>query len=115
MSTKDHLVSYYVKYIPTPLGMWVKWVHKPTLQQVFDEAMLIEKDMLSLKDSSDINTNQPSTFEKKTNPKKKFNPLKKDQSSFDFENIQKVPLNVSNEFYTYKETWMNRNPIHEAI
>ena len=47
-------------------------MHKPTLQQVFDEAMLIEKDMLSLKDSSDINTNQPSTFEKKANPTKKL-------------------------------------------
>ena len=66
--------------------------------------MLIEKDMLILKDSSDINTNQPSTFEKKANPTKKINSPKKDQSSFDFENIQKVPLNVSNEFYTYKET-----------
>ena len=57
MSIENHLVSYYVKDILTPLGMWVKWVHKPTLQQVFDEAMLIENDMLSLKDSSDINTN----------------------------------------------------------
>ena len=47
-------------------------MHKPTLQQVFDESMLIEKDMLSLKDSSDINTNQPSTFEKKANPTKKL-------------------------------------------
>ena len=48
--------------------MWVKRDLKPTLQQDFDEAILVEKDMLSLNNSPNINTDQPSTSHKKDDP-----------------------------------------------
>ena len=39
--------------------MWLKRYGKPTLQGGFNEAILVEKDMLSLKDIHDIRSSIP--------------------------------------------------------
>ena len=66
MSLENLLVAYYVKYLPTLLTVWAKRSHKPTLQQAFYEFILVEKYTLRLKYSPDVNTDQPSTSQKKS-------------------------------------------------
>lgn len=52
LPTQNLIITYYVKDLPYDIAMWVKRAQKPTLPKAFEEAFSIEKDILSLKPSS---------------------------------------------------------------
>ena len=48
MPTKNLQIVYNVRALIHDIVVWVKIYHKTTLQQAFDEAIIVEKDMISL-------------------------------------------------------------------
>jgi hypothetical protein len=56
------IVAYYTKALHNNIVIWVKRSKKNTLLEAFEEAVLIEKDILSLKDnlSSEVETTSSS-------------------------------------------------------
>lgn len=51
MPAENLNVAYYTKALHNNIAIWVKRSKKNTLLEAFEEAVLIEKDILSLKDS----------------------------------------------------------------
>lgn len=47
----DALISFYVTALPITIAMFVKREGKNTLTETFDEAIKIEKEMMSLKEN----------------------------------------------------------------
>jgi hypothetical protein len=52
MPAENLIIAYYAKDLHHTTTMWVKRSKKNTLLEAFEEAILIEKDMLSLKDNT---------------------------------------------------------------
>jgi hypothetical protein len=56
MPAKNLIIAYYTKDLHQSIAIWVKQSKKATLLEAFEEASQIEKDILSLKDSSSNET-----------------------------------------------------------
>ena len=82
------LVSYYIKGLPTPISMWVKRAHKNNLQENFAEEILVEKDMLCLRENPYIQIDQPSTSRKKQENLPK--PTKQNKYPFEMDNMKNL-------------------------
>jgi hypothetical protein len=62
----EHLiVAYYTKSIHNNISIWVKSSKKNTLLEFFEEAVLIEKEILSLKDNLNVEVESNSFFKNK--------------------------------------------------
>ena len=70
MSAESLVISFYTKSLHQSITIWVKRSKKGTLLEAFKEATQIEKDILSLKDSSS-NETETSSFPKR---RLKFSP-----------------------------------------
>ena len=68
--------------------MWVKSARKPTMQGAFVEAVLVEKDMFSLKDNRNLKSDQPSTSRRRQENVSKPAPQKK--YPYDMDNMKKL-------------------------
>lgn len=60
------IIEFYTAALPSSMAMWVKRVAKTTLNDNFAEAIQIEKDQDSLKDSSSSETKRSDLSRKKT-------------------------------------------------
>ena len=58
-------VAYYTKALHNNIAIWVKRSKKNTLLEAFEEAVLIEKDILSLKDNLNVEAETTSSSKKK--------------------------------------------------
>jgi hypothetical protein len=56
MPAESLVVAYYIKALHQSIAIWVKRSKKATLLEAFEEDTRIEKDILSLKDSSSNET-----------------------------------------------------------
>jgi hypothetical protein len=65
MPTENLIVAYYDKALHHTTTMWVKRSKKNTLLEAFEEFVLIEKDMLSLKDNTNPEAESTSSSKKK--------------------------------------------------
>lgn len=68
----------------------VKRAQKETLQEAFNQALAVEKDMISLKTHSNLQNDEAASSPKKYETWTKLPVKKKDQIAFDLESIQKV-------------------------
>jgi hypothetical protein len=102
MPTENLIVSYYAKSLHHTTTMWVKRSKKNTLLESFEEAVLIEKDMLSLKDNTNPDTEPSSSSKKKIEILTKPPSNKKDQEPIDMENLQKSFQKLSNQVVDLK-------------
>jgi hypothetical protein len=104
MPAKSLVIAYYTKALHQSIAIWVKRSKKATLLEAFEEAMQIEKDILSLKDSS---SNEAETI---SSPKKKIEILprptqnKMQPENSDLENLTKVVQNLSNQVIDLKRS-----------
>jgi hypothetical protein len=65
MPAESLVIAYYTKALHQSIAIWVKRSEKATLLEAFEEATQIEKDILSLKDSSRNETETVSSSKKK--------------------------------------------------
>jgi hypothetical protein len=65
MPAESLVIAYYTKALHQSIAIWVKRSKKATLLEAFEEATQIEKDILSLKDSSSNETETISSSKKK--------------------------------------------------
>ena len=65
MHVENWIIGYYDKALNHTKKMWVKIYKKKTLLEAFEEAVLIEKDVLSLKDKTHPETESNSSSKKK--------------------------------------------------
>ena len=65
MSAENMIVAYYAKALHHTTTMWVKISKNNTLLEYFEEAVLIENDMLGLKDNANPKTGSTSSSKKK--------------------------------------------------
>jgi hypothetical protein len=65
MPVENLIIAYYGKYLHHTTTMWVKSPKNNTLLGAFEESILIEKDMLSLKDNTNHDAEQTSSSKKK--------------------------------------------------
>ena len=92
---KQLLVAYYIKGLPTQISMWVKRDLKTTLQEAFLEAVLVEKDMFSLKDNPDTQKDQPSTSRRRQDNSPK--PTPQNKYPYEMDNMKKILQNILND------------------
>jgi hypothetical protein len=65
MPAESLVIAYYTKALHQSIAIWVKRSKKATLVEAFEEATQIEKDILSLKDSSSNESETASSSKKK--------------------------------------------------
>jgi hypothetical protein len=65
MPAESLVIAYYTKDLHQSIAIWVKRSKKATLVEAFEEATQIEKDILSLKDSSRNETENTASSKKK--------------------------------------------------
>ena len=99
---KNYWFCQYIKDIPTPISMWVKRAHKNTLQEAFSKAILVEKDMLFLKDNLDAQADYPSTSRRRKDNTPK--PTTQTKDPFELDNMNKLLKNISNDMVDLKRT-----------
>jgi hypothetical protein len=102
MPAENMIVAYYAKALHHTTTMWVKRSKKNTLLEAFEEAVLIEKDMLSLKDNTNPETESTSSSKKKIEILTKPPSNKKDQEPIDMESLQKSFQKLSNQVVDLK-------------
>jgi hypothetical protein len=90
MPAENLIISYYAKALHHTTTMWVKRSKKNTLLEDFEESILIEKDMLSLKDNTNPETEQTSSSKKKIDILTKPPSTKKDQEPVDLGKLAKI-------------------------
>ena len=61
MPFESLIIAYYTKEFHQSIAIWVKRSKKATLLEAFEEASQIEKDILSLKDSTSNETETSSS------------------------------------------------------
>jgi hypothetical protein len=104
MPAESLIIAYYTKSLHQSIAIWVKRSKKATLLEAFEEASQIEKDILSLKDSSRNETEASSA------PKKKIEILSRPTQSetqpenSNFENLTKVVQKLSNQVTELKRS-----------
>ena len=102
MLAKKMIVSYYAKALHHTATMLVKRSKNNTLLESFEEAVLIENDMFSLKDNTNPKTKSNSSSKKKIEILTKPPSNKKDQEPIDMEILQKSFQKLSNQVVDLK-------------
>jgi hypothetical protein len=104
MLTENLILAYYTKALHQSIAIWVKQSKKSTLLEAFEEASHIEKDILSLKDSTSNETETSSSSKKKIEILPRPTQSKTQPDSFDLENLAKVVQKLSNQVIDLKRT-----------
>ena len=82
--------------------MWVKRALKESLQDVFFEAIQVERDMFCLKDNPDTTSEQVSTSSRKSDRSPK--PTITSQDPFNMSEVRKLLQRMSNEMVYLNKT-----------
>jgi cell division septum initiation protein DivIVA len=98
------IIAYYTKALHQSISIWVKRSKKSTLLEAFKEASQIEKDILSLKDTTSNETDTSSSSEKKIEILPRPTQSKTQPESSDLENLTKVIQKLSNQVIDLKRT-----------
>ena len=102
MPAESLVIAYYTKALHQSIAIWVKRSKKAMLLEAFEEATQIEKDILSLKDSSSNETETSSSSKKKIEILPRPTQSKAQPESSDLENLTKVVQKLSNQVIDLK-------------
>jgi hypothetical protein len=102
MPAENLIIAYYAKSLHHNIAIWVKRSKKNTLLESFEEAVLIEKDILSLKDNVNAEAESTSSSKKKIEILTRPPPNKKEQEPLDLESLQKAFQKLSNQVIDLK-------------
>jgi hypothetical protein len=97
MPAESLVIAYYTKALHQSIAIWVKRSKKATLLEAFEEATQIEKDILSLKDSSSNETETVSSSKKKIEILPRPTQNKTQPENSELENLTKVVQKLSNQ------------------
>jgi hypothetical protein len=100
MPTESLVIAYYTKALHQSIAIWVKRSKKATLVEAFEEATQIEKDILSLKDSSSNEIENTSSSKKKI----EILPRPTQPENSELENLTKVVQKLSNQVIDIKRS-----------
>ena len=89
-------MEFYTKIFPFQLAMLVKMDSKPTLREMFDEDIKVEKDMSSLGESIESRENKDQTPPKKNNKETKLNKDDKEKKLTRIESLQRMVKELTN-------------------
>jgi ribonuclease HI len=104
MPAESLVISYYTKSLHQSIAIWVKRSKKATLVEAFEEATQIEKDILSLKDSSSNETENTASSKKKIEILPRPIQNKAQPENSELENLTKVVQNLSNQVIDIKRS-----------
>jgi ribonuclease HI len=104
MPAESLVIAYYTKALHQSIAIWVKRSKKATLLEAFEEATQIEKDILSLKDSSSNETETVSSSKKKIEILPRPTQNKTQPENSDLENLTKVVQKLSNQVIDLKRS-----------
>jgi ribonuclease HI/transposase InsO family protein len=104
MPAESLVIAYYTKALHQSIAIWVKRSKKATLLEAFEEATQIEKDILSLKDSSSNETETVSSSKKKIEILSRPTQSKTQPENSDLENLTKVVQKLSNQVIDLKRS-----------
>jgi ribonuclease HI len=104
MPAESLIIAYYTKALHQSIAIWVKRSKKATLLEAFEEASQIEKDILSLKDSSSNETETSSSSKKKIEILPRPTQSKTQPENSDLENLTKVVQKLSNQVIDLKRS-----------
>jgi hypothetical protein len=104
MPAESLIIAYYTKALHQSIAIWVKRSKKATLLEAFEEAIQIEKDILSLKDSSSNETETSSSSKKKIEILPRPTQSKTQPENSDLENLTKVVQKLSNQVIDLKRS-----------
>jgi hypothetical protein len=104
MPAESLVIAYYTKALHQSIAIWVKRSKKATLLEAFEEATQIEKDILSLKDSSSNETETVSSSKKKIEILPRPTQNKTQPENSELENLTKVVQKLSNQVIDIKRS-----------
>jgi hypothetical protein len=104
MPAKNLIVAYYTKALHNNIAIWVKRSKKNTLLEAFEEVVLIEKDILSLKYSLNSEVETTSSSKKKIEILTRPPQTKNQQETLDLESLQKSFQKLSNQVIDLKRS-----------
>jgi hypothetical protein len=104
MPAESLVIAYYTKALHQSIAIWVKRSKKATLVEAFEEATQIEKDILSLKDSSSNETENTSSSKKKIEILPRPTQNKTQPENSELENLTKVVQKLSNQVIDIKRS-----------
>jgi hypothetical protein len=104
MPAESLIIAYYTKALHQSIAIWVKRSKKETLLEAFEEATQIEKDILSLKDSSSNEAETVSSSKKKIEILPRPAQNKSQPENSDLENLTKVVQKLSNQVVDLKRS-----------
>jgi ribonuclease HI len=104
MPAESLVIAYYTKALHQSIAIWVKRSKKVTLLEAFEEATQIEKDILSLKDSSSNETETVSSSKKKIEILPRPTQNKTQPENSDLENLTKIVQKLSNQVVDLKRS-----------
>jgi hypothetical protein len=97
-------VAYYTKALHNNITTWVKRSKKNTLLEAFEEEVLIEKEILSLKYSSNSEAETVSSSKTKIEIITRPTQTKNSQETLDLESFQKAFQKLSNQVVDLKRS-----------
>jgi hypothetical protein len=104
MPAESLVIAYYTKALHQNIAIWVKRSKKAMLVQAFEEATQIEKDILSLKDSSSNETENTSSSKKKIEILPRPTQNKTQPENSELENLTKVVQKLYNQVKDIKRS-----------
>src|ERR1700678_3759141 len=104
MPAESLVIAYYTKSLHQSIAIWVKRSKKATLLEAFEEASQIEKDILSLKDSSSNETETVSSSKKKIEILPKPTQSKTQLENSELESLTKAVQKLSNQVVDIKRS-----------
>jgi hypothetical protein len=104
MPAESLVIAYYTKALHQSIAIWVKRSKKATLVEAFEEATQIEKDILSLKDSSSNETENTVSSKKNIEILPRPTQNKAQPENSDLENLTKVVQKLSNQVIDIKRS-----------
>jgi hypothetical protein len=104
MPAESLVIAYYTKALHQSIAIWVKRSKKATLVEAFEEATQIEKDILSLKDSSSNETENTASSKKKIEILPRPTQNKAQPENSELENLTKVVQKLSNQVIDIKRS-----------
>jgi hypothetical protein len=104
MPAESLVIAYYTKALHQSIAIWVKRSKKATLLEAFEEATQIEKDILSLKDSSSNETEIVFSSKKKIEILPRPTQSKTQPKNSNLENLTKVVQKLFNQVIDLKRS-----------
>jgi cell division septum initiation protein DivIVA len=102
MPAENLIITYYTKALHQSIAIWVKRSKKSMLLEAFEEASQIEKDILSLKETTSNETETSSSSKKKIEILPRPTQNKTQPESSYLENLTKVVQKLSNQVIDLK-------------